>query len=63
MIPFLPPISLINLASDAKRPFQFLSNMVLLAQSKDYDSIKCIPITQDASASAYQIMSCHISGR
>lgn len=51
------PISLINLASDAKRPFQFLSNMVIFEQSKDFDSLKCIPITQDASASAYQIMS------
>ncbi|KVF21783.1 uncharacterized protein LOC112505269 [Cynara cardunculus var. scolymus] len=51
------PISLINYASGAKRPFQFLSNIVLMELSKDNDSKMCIPITHDASASAYQIMS------
>ncbi|KVE19494.1 DNA-directed RNA polymerase, phage-type, partial [Cynara cardunculus var. scolymus] len=51
------PISLINYASGAKHPFQFLSNIVLMELSKDNDSKMCIPITHDASASAYQIMS------
>lgn len=51
--------SLIKLAVDAKDPFQFLSKSFLFISS--YSNIKMnilkIPITQDASASAYQIMS------
>ena len=43
-------------AREAKRPFQFLANMVSITSNK-LNVIKSIPITQDASASAYQIMS------
>lgn len=56
-IDYNSPLSLIDLTSGAKRPFQFLSNIVLIEVCKDNASKKCIPITQDASASAYQIMS------
>lgn len=41
--------NLIVYALDAKRPFQFLANIIGYSDN--------IPITQDASASAYQIMS------
>lgn len=40
----------------AKRPFQFLANMRAIANRKP-EVLNKIPITQDASASAYQIMS------
>ena len=40
-------------ARDAKRPFQFLSYIMAINANKHM----CVPITQDASASAYQIMS------
>ena len=43
-------------AREAKRPFQFLSNMIGLADNK-LNVFTSTPITQDASASAYQIMS------
>nr|YP_010127583.1 DNA-dependent-RNA-polymerase [Bougainvillea spectabilis]QPP04907.1 DNA-dependent-RNA-polymerase [Bougainvillea spectabilis] len=46
---------LIEMARCAKRPFQFLSHQLNL--NIDYDDASGIPITQDASASAYQIMS------
>lgn len=48
--------SLITIAKDANDPFQFISKVL----SIDTDVVlqqNCIPITQDASASAYQIMS------
>lgn len=41
---------------EAKRPYQFLANIIALSSQK-WDLIARIPITQDASASAYQIMS------
>ncbi|GLU24484.1 hypothetical protein SLE2022_404150 [Rubroshorea leprosula] len=41
-------------AQEAKRPFQFLSNIICIP---NLNVITSIPITQDASASAYQIMS------
>ena len=44
----------IEYAREAKHPFQFLANLVSLSNP---DIFKSIPITQDASASAYQIMS------
>ncbi|MFS7907874.1 putative DNA-directed RNA polymerase, phage-type, DNA/RNA polymerase superfamily [Helianthus anomalus] len=44
----------IRYASEAKKPFQFISTM--LSVLNDY-SINCTAITQDASSSAYQIMS------
>lgn len=47
---------LIKAAADAKRPFQFLSNLLNINLGNT-DLVQCIPITQDASASAYQIMS------
>jgi len=45
----------IKLASGAKNPFQFISFRILLYYSNAYSN--CLPITQDASSSAYQIMS------
>lgn len=48
-----------SFVKDAKRPFQFLSNfhfLEIISKNGDYNTNK-IPITQDASASAYQIMS------
>lgn len=42
-------------AAQAKHPFQFLSNF--LSHSYDKSHLANMPITQDASASAYQIMS------
>lgn len=47
---------LIALATHAKHPFQFLSCFLPVFYS-DIESIKRMPITQDASASAFQIMS------
>ncbi|KAI5669088.1 hypothetical protein M9H77_18941 [Catharanthus roseus] len=48
-------IVLLYQAREAKRPFQFLSNMLLMLNASGN---RCkIPITQDASASAYQILS------
>lgn len=44
-------------ARDAKRPFQFISNMVGIAECQLNNNYMKLPITQDASASAYQIMS------
>lgn len=41
----------------AKNPFQYLANMTILYNGKYKDWLAGIPITQDASASAYQIMS------
>lgn len=50
--------NLIVFARDAKRPFQFLANMIGLNSNKKISNkVTSIPITQDASASAYQIMS------
>lgn len=57
--------SLLHFASKAKQPFQFLSSVVTqdfamkgIEEGIYYDNIMDnIPITQDASASAYQIMS------
>lgn len=43
-------------SSKAKRPFQFLSNITSMINDIE-NAIKSLPITQDASASAYQIMS------
>lgn len=47
--------SLIQLAVDASNPYQFISKVLCIEGGKT-DPMK-IPITQDASASAYQIMS------
>ncbi|XP_050217571.1 probable DNA-directed RNA polymerase [Mercurialis annua] len=46
-------------ARGAKRPFQFLSNRIGISSNKTdkLNVLSSIPITQDASASAYQIMS------
>lgn len=44
------------IAQDAKHPFQFLANIKGLA-AKKLNVLTNTPITQDASASAYQIMS------
>ncbi|KAF3452229.1 hypothetical protein FNV43_RR08327 [Rhamnella rubrinervis] len=46
----------IGFAREAKRPFQFLSNLIAISKNS-FLSHKITPITQDASASAYQIMS------
>lgn len=46
----------IEYAREAKHPFQFLANLVSFSISNP-NILKSIPITQDASASAYQIMS------
>lgn len=46
---------LIAKARSAKRPFQFLGNLLGFFSNKNI--IKTTPIVQDASASAYQIMS------
>lgn len=43
-------------AREAKRPFQFIANIIGIAQNK-LNVLANTPITQDASASAYQIMS------
>lgn len=48
--------NLIELAVRAKHPFQFLSSFIPVYYNQ-IESVKCMPITQDASASAYQIMS------
>lgn len=44
---------------EAKHPFQLLSNILLMipVMDGDYTNTKYIPIIQDASASAYQILS------
>ena len=42
---------------EGKHPFQFLSNLIAIKTAKQNNIIPSIPITQDASASAYQIMS------
>lgn len=47
--------SLIQFAVDASKPFQFISNVLCIEGDKT-DPTR-IPITQDASASAYQLMS------
>lgn len=47
---------LIQISAKAKHPFQFLSGFLPLL-CKNFDSLECMPITQDASASAYQIVS------
>ncbi|KAL4553846.1 hypothetical protein LXL04_040224 [Taraxacum kok-saghyz] len=47
---------LIQEAKQAKHPFQFLSSFIPLYYS-NIESVKRTPITQDASASAFQIMS------
>lgn len=47
--------SLIQFAVDASNPYQFISKVLCIEGGKT-DPRK-IPITQDASASAYQIMS------
>lgn len=51
--------NLIVFAQDAKRPFQFISNIIGIADGilKENNRYMNLPITQDASASAYQIMS------
>nr|CAA71809.1 RNA polymerase [Beta vulgaris subsp. maritima] len=51
--------SLVIDAQSAKRQFQFLSNTLLLLKvvPDDIEVMKTVPVTQDASASAYQIMS------
>jgi len=46
--------SFIQLARDAKHPFQFIANVLSLEGNMDPTTI---PVTQDASSSAYQIMS------
>jgi DNA-directed RNA polymerase len=47
--------SIIQLAKNAKHPFQFIAN-VLAIEEGETDPLT-IPVTQDASSSAYQIMS------
>ena len=47
---------LIKDARDARRPFQFLAHIVGI-KFLNNKTLACFPITQDASASAYQIMS------
>ncbi|KAF6176777.1 hypothetical protein GIB67_020499 [Kingdonia uniflora] len=57
-------ISLIELAHDASKPFQFLAKVIsnkridkgLTSKERDCELLS-IPVTQDASASAYQLMS------
>lgn len=46
--------NLLEFAQGAKRPFQFISNMMSLGTNGPW---YMVPITHDASASAYQIMS------
>lgn len=52
---------LIEDARDARRPFQFLAHIIgykfAAKNHKTRRKLACFPITQDASASAYQIMS------
>jgi DNA-directed RNA polymerase len=43
-----------RMVSRAKKPFQYLSTIPVAREEEYY---KCVPITQDASSSAYQIMS------
>ncbi|KAF6154560.1 hypothetical protein GIB67_017942 [Kingdonia uniflora] len=57
-------ISLIELAQDASEPFQFLAKVISIERvdkgltSKEIDcELLSIPVTQEASASAYQLMS------
>nr|YP_005090412.1 orf2 gene product [Dorcoceras hygrometricum]AEK53323.1 hypothetical protein [Dorcoceras hygrometricum] len=59
-----PDDYLFKKASEAKRSFQFLANMLILKDIKSISEIQNYnlfilntPLTQDASASAYQIMS------
>jgi DNA-directed RNA polymerase len=46
--------SILSYSREAKRPFQFLSNVYLLFTVSNLFHI--VPVTQDASASAYQLM-------
>lgn len=48
---------LMDFAADARDPFQFLSKVVTLRSSSSKVTESQLPITQDASASAYQIIS------
>ena len=52
---------LINLALQASDPFQFLAKVMSNKRVSDLKIIcgfNRVPVTQDASTSAYQIMSC-----
>lgn len=44
----------ITFAKDAKNPFQFIAQILSINGVTDDE---CIPVTQDASSSAYKIMS------
>lgn len=49
---------LFKFSSKAKKPFQFISTILpIISKNPDLELLRNIPITQDASASAYQIMS------
>ena len=53
--------NLLSLSQKAKRPFQYLSNTYLFLKANDqsfsYSALfQTVPVTQDASASAYQLM-------
>lgn len=50
----------VELALEAKRPFQFMAHLTRMMSFSNANKVAdhtCMPITQDASASAYQIMS------
>lgn len=53
--------SLINFAQDASDPFQFIAKVLSNERVNDHEerihNLNTVPVTQDASASAYQIMS------
>lgn len=49
--------SVIELSSKSKNPYQFISNIMFLNRELFAERLHTIPISMDASASAYQIMS------
>nr|GFA57098.1 hypothetical protein [Tanacetum cinerariifolium] len=50
-------LSFVNLAKNAKDPFQFLSSVIPILSQGDPSLMYNSPITKDASASAFQIIS------
>ncbi|GJZ98496.1 DNA-dependent RNA polymerase [Tanacetum coccineum] len=50
-------LSFVDLAKNAKDPFQFLSSVILILSKGDPSFMYNSPITKDASASAFQIIS------
>ena len=52
--------SVVELSSKSKNPYQFISNFMLLNKDTFAERVHTIPISMDASSSAYQIISCFL---